>query len=289
MKKENLYTWIDREEYPFKQFFFHTSGGKMHYVDEGTGNPIVFVHGNPAWSFLFRNVIKELSKTHRCIAPDHIGFGLSEKPKEWSYLPEEHAKNFENLLEKLELKNITIVVGDWGGPIGMSYAINHPEKIKNIVITNTWLWSVKGDWYYQAFSRFMGGYLGRWLIKRYNFFTDAVFKKAFGNKKKLSEKAHNYYLMALQIPEERKGCWTFPKHIINSSDWLSSLWARCPLLKEKNVLIVWGMKDIAFREKELQKWEGMFPSAKIVRLETAGHFLAEEEPEKLTKAIKTLF
>lgn len=116
--------WIDREEYPFKSNFLQLEMGKMHYIDEGRGPPIVMVHGNPTWSFLYRHLVKGLSKKYRCIAIDHIGFGLSDKPMEWSYLPEEHAKNLNVLIEKLDLKDITLIVQDWGGPIGLSYAIS---------------------------------------------------------------------------------------------------------------------------------------------------------------------
>jgi haloalkane dehalogenase len=122
--------WLDTQEYPFTQHFFKTPDGNMHYVDEGLGEPIVFVHGNPAWSFEFRKLIKEFSRTNRCIAPDMIGFGLSDKPAEYSYLPKDQAKNLDLFLESLPLENITMVVGDWGGPVGLSYALNHPEKIK---------------------------------------------------------------------------------------------------------------------------------------------------------------
>ena len=140
----------------------------MHYVDEGSGDPIIFVPGNPSWSFESREMIKALSGQFRCIAVDHIGFGLSDKPLDYSYLPQEQAKNLDALLESINLEKITMVVGDWGGPIGLSYAIHHPERMKAICITNTWLWSVKKDWYYIAYSGFMGGPIGRWLIRTQN-------------------------------------------------------------------------------------------------------------------------
>jgi len=278
--------WLNIKEYPFKSHFFKTSAGNMHYVDEGKGEPIIFIHGNPAWSFEFRNLIKELSKTHRCIAPDHIGFGLSDKPADWSYLPEEHAKNLEQFLNSLDLRNITLFVGDWGGPIGLSYALNHPDKIKNIVITNTWLWSVKSDWYYQAFSKFTGGPIGRWLIRRYNFFAGNIVKSVFGDKSKLTPEIHKHFLKPLDNPKERKGCWVFPKQIIGSSDWLQLLWNKHDILKNKHILIAWGMKDIAFRKKELNKWIQAFPNAKVIRFEDSGHFVAEEKSNELIAEIK---
>jgi len=280
--------WLDRQEYPFASHWFTTPVGAMHYVDEGTGDPLVFVHGNPAWSFEFRNVIKEFSKTNRCIAPDLIGFGLSDKPAGWSYLPKEQAKNLDLFLESLDLISITLVVGDWGGPIGLSYALNHPEKIKNIVITNTWLWSVRSDWYYQAFSRFVGGPIGRWLIRNHNFFAGTIVRALFADKSRLTPKIHAHYLMPLAKPDERKGSWVFPAEIIDSSDWLQSLWDNHDLLRSKKILIAWGMKDIGFRENELKTWMQAFPDAKVVRFEDAGHFVVEEKPAELIGEMKTL-
>ena len=283
-----LPAWLDTAEYPFRQNYFRVPAGRMQYVDEGSGDPIVFVHGNPAWSFEFRNLIKAFAPSHRCIAPDLIGFGLSDKPYDWSYLPIEHARNLDLLLESLALENITLVVGDWGGPVGLSYALAHTEKIRNIVITNTWLWPVDDDWYYQVFSRFMGGPVGRWLIRHRNFFAKRIVPSAFGDKRKLNEKIHHHYLMPLAVPEERKGCWVFPGEIIGSTDWLRSLWEQHSLLSDKKILIAWGMKDIAFRKKEMDRWAGAYPSARVVRFEQAGHFVPEECPEKLAREMREL-
>jgi haloalkane dehalogenase len=278
--------WINREEYPFKSHFYKTSRGKMHYVDEGKGEPVVFIHGNPSWSFQFRNVIKKLSKSNRCIAPDMIGFGLSDKPQDFSYLPEEQAKIIDDFLEYLDLRDITIVVGDWGGPIGLSYAIKHPDRIKNIVITNTWLWSVKSDWYYQAFSKFVGGPIGKLLIDRRNFFARDIVKMASGIKP--SKEVHMHYLKPLENNKERKGSWVFPGQVVGSWKWLDSLWKKSKVLENKKILLAWGMKDIAFREKELNTWKKAFPDSRVVRYSDTGHFVAEERPGDLAKEINSL-
>jgi haloalkane dehalogenase len=278
--------WINREEYPFKSKFLKLDMGKLHYIDEGSGDPIVMVHGNPVWSFLYRHLIKGLSKKYRCIAPDHIGFGLSDKPEVWSYLPEEHAKNLNILIERLDLKDITLIVQDWGGPIGLSYAIGRPENVKRIIIMNTWMWSVKGDPYYERFSNFMGGAVGRFLIKRFNFFVRVIMKKAMGDKSKLPRSIHQQYLKPLGIPVERKGCWVFPKQIIASSSWLSNLWLQKGKIKDKKALILWGMKDIAFREQELNKWADLFSDSKIIRFDNVGHFVQEEKGSELCPIIE---
>jgi haloalkane dehalogenase len=116
--------WLDTAQYPFESKYFRVSAGAMHYVDEGHGDPVVFVHGNPDWSFSYRKQIKALSGSHRCIAVDHIGFGLSDKPEHWSYLPKDHAQNFSEFMESLDLHNVTLVVNDWGGPIGKFLTTN---------------------------------------------------------------------------------------------------------------------------------------------------------------------
>jgi haloalkane dehalogenase len=278
--------WIDRTEFPFESHFLPLQIGKMHYVDEGSGEPIVMVHGNPTWSFLYRHLIKCLSKNHRCIAVDHIGFGLSDKPVEWSYYPEDHATNLSLLIEKLVLKDITLVVQDWGGPIGLSYAVSKPENVKRLIIMNTWMWSVKGDPYYERFSKFMGGPIGRFLIRHFNFFVRVVMKKAMGDPSKLSAPVHQHYFKALEKPEERKGCWTFPKRIIDSSAWLDSLWSRRDKIKDKPALILWGMKDIAFREQELNKWSSLFTNCKVIRYGDTGHFVQEERGSELCPVIE---
>lgn len=279
------FAWVDRKEYPFAAHYLKLPAGRLHYVDEGAGSPLVMVHGNPTWSFLYRKLITRLQGGYRCVAPDHLGFGLSDKPKEWSYLPEAHAANLTALIDDLELSDITMVVQDWGGPIGLSYAVTHPENVTRIVIMNTWAWPVNHDPYYIAFSGFVGGPIGRMLIQRNNFFANTIMRQAFGDKQKLTPAAHAQYLKALDNPDDRTGCMVFPKQIIDSSPWLASLWEKIGVLRNKPVLIVWGMKDIAFREKELRHWQQAFPAARTVELATVGHFVQEEAPDELAAAV----
>lgn len=278
--------WLDREEYPFESHYFTLPMGQMHYIDEGMGETIVMLHGNPGWSFEYRNVIKAMSADHRCIAPDLIGFGLSDKPSDWDYLPVSHAKNIEQFLDSLDVDNITLVVNDWGGPIGLSYALQHPEKIKRILILNTWMWSVKDDPYYQRFSKMMGGGMGRFMIKYFNFFGRVVVKQAMGDKKKLTKHIHEQYYKPLATPEERKGCYVFPREIIGSSDWLESLWKQRDKINSKPTTIIWGMNDIAFREKELNHWIENWNNPQVIRLDGVGHFPQEESPETVVLALR---
>ncbi len=275
-------SWLDKDDYPFKSNYFDLPMGKMHFVDEGEGLPIVFVHGNPGWSFEFRNSIKELSKTNRCIAIDHIGFGLSDKPFEWNYLPINQAENFEQFMNHLNLDKFVLVVNDWGGPIGLSYALNHPEKIKHLIITNTWMWSSKDDSYYQMFSGFVGGPIGRFLIKNFNFFGKVIIKKCIVDKKNFNPTIYKH----LETKNDRKACWTLPKQIIDSSDWLQSLWNRRESLNNIPKTLIWGMKDIAFREKEFNIWNKELSNTTAIKLENVGHYPHEEATEVFIEALK---
>jgi haloalkane dehalogenase len=216
---------------------------------------------------------------------DHLGFGLSDKPRNWSYLPKDHAANLEALIEGLGLRQITLIVQDWGGPIGLSYAVFNPGNISGLIIMNTWAWPVNSDPYYIAFSSFVGGPIGRLLIRRYNFFVKTIMRQAFGDKDKLSPAVHQQYLRALADPEDRRGCYVFPRQIIGSTPWLGQLWDNISALNSVPKLIVWGMKDIAFREKELNRWQRRFPEARSVRLPAAGHLVQEEAPDELAEAV----
>jgi haloalkane dehalogenase len=279
--------WLDRKEYPFKSHYFQTPVGKMHYIDEGEGDPIVMIHGNPGWSFEFRKIVKEMSKTNRCIAIDHIGFGLSDKPFDFDYLPASHARNFELLMDSLNLENITMTFNDWGGPIGLAYAIKHPDKIKKLVILNSYLWSVENDPYYQKFSGMMGGRIGRFMIKNFNIFGRFFLTKVVGDKKSLPKNIHKHYYKHLETRKDRKGCYTFPREVTKSGKWLDSLWQQREKINSIPTTFVWGMKDIAFRESELNYWlEHWKNDPKVIRLDKVGHYPQEETAEVVIEALR---
>lgn len=277
---------IDKNEYPFNSKEFSLPAGKMKYVDEGTGEPVVMVHGNPTWSFVYRHLIKCLSSTHRCVAMDHLGFGLSDKPEGFSHRPQEHAKNLEMLLDTLKLENITFIVQDWGGPLGLSYAINHPQKCKRIIILNTWMWSTAGDKSFEGFSKFMGGPIGRFLVNRANLFAGPVMKSSVKNKTSFSKHIHDHYTKVLSSPVERRGSHILPKQIMEANGWLNELWTRSEVLKDIPVLILWGMKDVAFKSKELERWKGLFSNKDVITYQDAGHFIQEDLGEDLCTPIK---
>jgi haloalkane dehalogenase len=277
--------WLDRNEYPFASHHFQTEHGRMHYLDEGQGDVIVMVHGTPEWSFVYRKLIKGLAKDYRCIAPDFLGFGLSDKPANYSYKPEEQAKMLERFITSLNLKNITLVVHDFGGPFGLSYASNHPDNVRKLVIMNTWLWSVKDDPFYAGFSQLMKTPLGKLLYLQFAFSPRVMMKQAVGDKAKFTKPIHQHYLKVFPTPESRRSTLAYAKSLVDSDFFWSSLWERREVIQDIPALILWGMKDIAFKEKDLQRLEAVFKKAQTVRLDDVGHFVQEEAGEDIIPLI----
>jgi len=275
-------TWLDHKSYPFGAKYYTTKDGhQMHYVDEGQGRAIVMVHGNPTWSYLYRHLITGLSGSYRCIAMDHIGFGLSEKPRNWGYLPSQHAANVVGLIEHLGLTNVILVVHDWGGPIGLDFAIEHPARVRKLIIMNTWCWPVKGDHHFERYSSLMGGKFGAFLIRNFNFFVNFLMKKAFGNQNLFTPEIKLHYKKPLARKRSRKGNIEFIRQVIGSTAWLESLYRNIDLIATKPTLLLWGGKDIAFREDELRKWQSIMKNYHVAEFSEAGHYLQEECPDEI--------
>lgn len=277
--------WLDHAAYPFESHYLRVPAGRLHYIDEGEGPAVVMVHGNPTWSFLYRHLVHRLRSHFRCIALDHIGFGLSDKPTSWGYRPSDHADNLRYLVEHLKLNRMTLVVHDWGGPIGLASMRSQPERLERLVAINTWAWPVRHDLRLRLFSTVMGGAVGRLAIRRYNAFARVLLPLAFADRKKLSRAIHEQYLRPLNTPANRLGCATFPGQISQASAWLSELWRAMDRFADTPVLLAWGMKDPAFRRRELNCWARRFPRAEIARFPGVGHFVPEEAPVKLSQTI----
>lgn len=277
--------WLNKSEYPFAANYFAVNGQKLHYIDEGQGETILFVHGTPSWSFDYRNIIKELRKTHRCIAIDHIGFGLSDKPEKYDYSTLNHSKTLEKFILEKQLSNITLVVHDFGGVIGLNVAIQHPERIKNIVILNSWLWSSKADPDYIKLSKILKSPLLPFLYKYLNFSPRFILPQSFGDKK-LSKKLLAQYTKPFANKSERNGALAFAKSLLNDQDWFEELWHKKETIADKPTLFIWGMKDSVIKPHNLEKFVSGFPHSQVKKLETSGHFPQEEQPEQVTQFLR---
>lgn len=282
-------SWVDRTEYPFQSKFIQSKHGKIHYLDEGTGPVLLFVHGNPNWSFGYRKLIQHLSEKYRCIALDHLGFGLSDKPFEKSYLPQFHSENLEWFIQELDLKDMIIFMHDWGCPISINYIEHHPTNVRGIVAFNGWFWSVKDNKTLKLFSQFMGSALGRNLCKYFNFFPKVLMKADVGDKKRFSKLIHEHYTKPFPKPETRKGTWIFPKSFLSEDRWLSDLWEKRSILNQIPALFLWGLKDKAFPEVFLENWKTTFPENTLEKFDYSGHNSPEEIGEEAIAPVEAFF
>jgi haloalkane dehalogenase len=276
--------WLSEELYPFESHYADIGEARVHYVDEGTGPPLLLLHGNPTWSFLYRDLVKGLRDRFRCIAPDYPGFGLSRAAPGYGYTPAEHANVLEQLLLKLDLEAVTMMVQDWGGPIGFAAATRHPDRFAAFVIGNTWAWP-KSDLGTQLFSRLMGGPVGGFLILRRNFFVEKIIPGSV-KRKKLPEAVMDAYRGPFPTPESRRPLYVFPREILASRPFLAEIERGLPALADRPALLVWPTKDVAFREPERRRWEQLFPNHSTVMLDGAGHYIQEDAGEQIITAIR---
>lgn len=277
-------SWLDQGEYPFKNRFITLQAGRMHYVDEGEGQPILFIHGTPVWSFLYRRFIKHFLDRYRCIAVDHLGFGLSGKSTNFDGTPEWHAENLAEFMERLDLHNVILVVHDFGGPIGLGAAITHPGRIDRIVLLNSWLWETRSIPAARQADRIIRSFIGRFLYLRMNFSPRVLLKKAFTHRKVLSLSLHRQYLGPFPDAPSRYGLLGLAKALVGSSEWYASQWQRLDALTTKQWLIVWGVQDTFINVEFLERWIHRIPEARVYRLE-CGHFVQEEKPEECIASI----
>lgn len=274
---------IFKQVFPFESRFLDVDGHQVHYVDEGNGPVILLLHGNPTFSFVYRNMIKKLKSQYRLIALDYPGFGLSVAKENYDYKPISQSNIVEIFVKKLNLTNITLFVQDWGGPIGLGFAGRCPELIANIIIGNTWAWPVNGDFHFEAFSKFMGGPIGKFLILKKNLFVNALIP-AGTPKNKVSGEILKIYQEAMN-KERRFVTHILPKEITQSKLFLQDVERGLEKIKNKPTLIFWGNKDFAFRKKELQRFEKIFINHKTVILEGAGHYIQEDDPQTISQEI----
>ncbi|PKL80865.1 MAG: alpha/beta hydrolase [Ignavibacteriae bacterium HGW-Ignavibacteriae-4] len=279
MKSNNSEKWLDKSEYPFESKFIDLKNGRMHYIDEGAGEIVLFVHGTPTWSFLYRNYIKELSKTNRCIAIDNLGFGLSENQIRFDGTPQSHSNNLIEFIEKMGLHDINLVVHDFGGPIGLSAAMTHHNRISKIIMFNTWLWETKSNKDVVKIDKVINSFIGKFMYMKLNFSAKVLLKKGFYNNELLTKKLHSQYIGPFLESSSRNSTYNLAKSLLGSSDWYEKQWQNLDKVSEKKWLILWGTKDSFLTTEYLKKWRTKLPNARVVELES-GHFLQEEEFDK---------
>lgn len=258
----------------------------MHYVDEGSGETLLFVHGTPTWSFEYRHLIKALATRYRCVAPDHLGFGRSSRPTAFAYTPEAHAEVLREFVDRVGLDRFTLVVHDFGGPIGLPLALANASRVERVVILNTFAWPLDDDPLARG-ARLAGGPIGRLLYKYANASIRMIMPSAYGDRKKLTPEIHARYLEVFREPESRVlVLHALAKALLGSRAYYQSLLDRIGALQNRPVLIVWGVKDSAFKPHQLARWRSLLPGATVVEIAEAGHWPHEEAPAQVIAAME---
>ena len=280
--------------YPFTSRYYDRGGLKLHYVDEGAGDPVVCVHGNPSWSFYYRELIKELSGSHRVLAPDHIGCGLSDKPDDarYEYRLERRIDDLEAWLDALQIKqNLTLVMHDWGGAIAMGYAARHPQRVSRLVVMNTAAFPMPGTkrlpwalWFCRStrlggwFVRGLNGFVRSWLIT--------------GCKtRRLTASERAGYLAPYDSYANRIAVLRFVQDIPLDRDdpsfeCLAGVCDALSSLHDKPMLVLWGEKDFVFDHHVLSEWTRRFTAAQVELFPEAGHLILEDARDESLALIR---
>jgi haloalkane dehalogenase len=278
---------VDRAGYPFTNRFLSLSSGRIHYVDEGVGRPVLFVHGTPTWSYEWRHLIRALAPRWRCVAPDLLGFGLSDRPARFAYTPEAHAAVLAEFVERLGLEPFTLVVHDYGGPVGLPLCLDRPARVRRLVLLNTWMWPLDDDRGIRRRARLAAGATGRFLYRRLNASLRLLMPLAYGDWRKLTPAIHRQYLAPFPTPDDRERVlWTLARALLGSRAHYADLWRRRERLRGRPVLVLWGLRDPAFPPRHLARWMALFgQEARVVRLPASGHWPHEEEPDAVRQEL----
>ena len=278
--------------FPFAPHYHSIDGVDMHFVDEGSGEPVVMVHGDPTWGYLYRNFIPVLSQRRRCVVPDQMGMGKSANPQERSlYRLQQHRANLETLLLHLDLHDITLVLHDWGGPVGLGVATRHPERIKRLVLMNTWAFAPWPGGPFPRLLELIRSERGEAFVLQKNGYLEPALRGTTYHSEQLTKIVMEAYRAPYPTPESRLAllCWSrdIPVQETDVSyaemkqiEQGLSQFSRIP------ILLVWGMKDPVLSASVLHRWQQLYPHATTHELEDASHFLQEDAPERIVQWIE---
>ena len=280
-----------RPLYPFASHALTLDGHRYHYVDEGAGPPLLFVHGNPTWSFHWRELIQAWRGEYRTLAPDHLGCGLSDKPQEWSYRLADHIDNLVAFIRELDLRDITLLAHDWGGAIGLGAALAEPDRFRRFVLFNTGAyrpWFV--PWRIRVCRTPVVGKLG---LQGLNLFGRAALRMTM-SRRKLTPAERAGYLAPYRSWNDRRAIYRFVQDIPLSSDHpsyakLAEIEDGLPSLGDRPFQFVWGMRDWCFTPECLDKFLQILPEADAHRIADAGHWVVEDAGDEVVTVVNRFF
>ena len=284
-----------RAEYPFESHFLEMQNGvRMHYVDEQPANStspntILCVHGNPTWSFYYRSIVSEFRDQCRVVAVDHVGCGMSDKPQQYDYCLAQHTKNLTQLIETLDLSNLTLVVHDWGGAIGLGAAVRCPNRFRKIVILNTA--AFPPPYIPKRIAACRIPLIGSWMIRYGNAFARAAILMAIDRLPRLSPAAREGLLAPYDTAKHRIAIDRFVQDIPlspNHPTWsvLEKLEQDLANLRQLPIHFIWGMRDWCFRPECMERLQVAFPNATRLELQDVGHYVMEEASAEVVTELK---
>lgn len=260
------------------------SGARIHYVDEGEGETLLFLHGNPSWSFQWRDLIHGLRGSYRCVALDYPGFGLSEAPAGFGFTPREQSLIVEEFVDHLGLGNVTLVMQDWGGPIGLGLAGRRPELVRRVILGSTWAWQTSTSEPRGVFSVVAGRPVGEFVQVNFNGFASLAIKD--GIVRELPPDVVDVYVRPF-LPLHRRGIAAFyPGQITAATDYFAEVEVGLPRLADKKALIFWALQDPGFPRADLVRFEKTFPNHKTIDLPNANHFFFEDVAAEMIPEIR---
>jgi haloalkane dehalogenase len=278
--------------FPFAPHYVEVEGARLHFVEQGTGHPVVFLHGNPTWSYLWRNIIPIVAAKGRCIAPDLIGFGKSDKPNiAYNYL--DHVRYVDGFIRALDLTNVTLVLHDWGGAFGFDYALRHRDNVKALAffeaVSFTFTWDTFPRAIREEFKAFRTPGTGWKLICEDNAFIERVIPGAVV--RQLSEEEMNQYRMPFPTVESRKPVWVMP-NTIPFSDRQDEAYRAVKNIEDglptltMPTLLLWARPGTIVNSQERVSWyQQRLPALDVVDLGQGIHYLQEDHPEEIGQAI----
>jgi len=288
-----------RAIYPFEGRWIEIDGLRMHYVEEGVEGPtVVLLHGNPTWSFLYREIIPKISPYCRAVAPDYFGMGLSDKPAdEGFYSLENHTRLITEFINRLRLKDIIFVVQDWGGPIAFGYALAHPQNVSGMLIMNTWAWPDPSDFHAAVMpwrmlhAPFVGPYL---LLRRNALVERGLYLSTSRSRERFKEgPILDGYRLPFTTPGSRISILAFPRNIPQRPGDLN--WDRMSKMEkglkglEFPCRLLWGERDIVFPPNNAHRFQGLLPNCSSLRFISDGsHFIQEDAPGEIAEEILEL-
>jgi pimeloyl-ACP methyl ester carboxylesterase len=280
--------------FPFTPHYVRVNGFDMHFIDEGKGEPLFFLHGDPTWGYLWRNIAPPLSKSYRCIAPDQMGMGKSGNPQAPNpYRLRHHAENLEALILALDLKNLTLVLHDWGGPVGLHFATHHRSRVKRLVLMNTWAFA---PWPGGAFPKLLETIRSprgeKFVLEKNGYLAPALLGTTH-HSERITPAVLSAYLAPYPTPESRLAllCWSrdIPTQESDPSFAdMKRIESALPELADIPTLLIWGMRDPVLPPSVLKMWQKKLPNASTVEIEDASHFLQEDAPQRIVFEIEQI-